>query len=224
VSELARSGRAVMLVSHNMVTVRQFASRAILLDKGKLVKEGPVGDVIGYYTDVSTGLLVEANVASVPRFDGNLGRRAKITRVCLAHDQGVVGADSELEYVVTVRSDEDLNSVRLSQTVYTVAGTPVGTSIGGADLSLSRGHEVDLHVSLPHHGLAPGRYYLALGLGFGDARSGLVDLDVVLDTVHFEVLPEVSADGRLTTWSDSWGQIRFPRLEVVQGESAYSRQ
>ncbi|HEY3670719.1 MAG TPA: ABC transporter ATP-binding protein, partial [Acidimicrobiia bacterium] len=46
VSELARSGRAVMLVSHNMVTVRQFASRAILLDKGKLVKEGPVGDVI----------------------------------------------------------------------------------------------------------------------------------------------------------------------------------
>jgi len=222
VAELARSGRAVMLVSHNMVTVRQFASRAILLERGALVREGPVGDVIGYYTDVSTGVLEEADVSSTPRYDPNLGRRARITMVRLQHDQGVVGADADLEYVVTVQSNEDVSAVRLSQTIYTVAGIPVGNSIGNADLELRSGHEVDLHASLPGHGLAPGRYYLALGLGFGDTSSGMIDLDVVLDTVHFEVLPAVSADGRLTTWNDSWGHVRFPPVQVTQGASVYS--
>jgi hypothetical protein len=135
----------------------------------------------------------------------------------------VVGAESELDYVVTVRSEEDLDAVRLSQTIYTAAGSPVGTSIGPADVALRSGLEVDLHVSLPHHGLAPGKYYLALGMGFGDARSGLVDLDVVLDTVHFEVLPAVSDDGRLTSWNDSWGQVRLPAIRVVEGDGAYSR-
>jgi hypothetical protein len=202
-----------------MVTVRQFASRAILLDKGKLVKEGPVGDVIAYYTDVATGVLAEADVSGAPRFDPNLGQRARITKVRLNHDQGVVGSDSDISYSVTVDSHEDLPAVRLSHSLHSADGVPVGASFGEATSELRAGHQVELDVLMPCPGLAPGHYSFAIGIGFG-GNAGFVDLDVVLDTVHFEVLPPVSLDGRLMNWNDAWGQVRFAPLQVVQGESA----
>ena len=46
---LARSERAVLLVSHDLSLVRQFCSRALLLEEGRLVKEGPTQEVMAAY-------------------------------------------------------------------------------------------------------------------------------------------------------------------------------
>ena len=39
----------------------------------------------------------------------------------------------------------------------------------------------------------------------------MIDLDVVMESVHFEVLPP-TVDGRITGWNSSWGPIRFETL------------
>jgi lipopolysaccharide transport system ATP-binding protein len=44
--EVATQGRTVLLVSHNMSSVRELCDRAILLDEGLLVAEGPPAEVI----------------------------------------------------------------------------------------------------------------------------------------------------------------------------------
>jgi lipopolysaccharide transport system ATP-binding protein len=44
--EVATQGRTILLVSHNMSSVRELCDRALLLDEGQLVAEGAPGEVI----------------------------------------------------------------------------------------------------------------------------------------------------------------------------------
>ncbi len=46
IRELAHAGRAILLVSHDLATVRALCNRAVLLDRGQLVANGPLSDVI----------------------------------------------------------------------------------------------------------------------------------------------------------------------------------
>jgi lipopolysaccharide transport system ATP-binding protein len=44
-----RQGRTVLFVSHNMSSIKELCTRALLLDKGRIEKTGSVPEVIGHY-------------------------------------------------------------------------------------------------------------------------------------------------------------------------------
>lgn len=48
-SETAKSGRTVLFVSHNMHTIQDLCNRTILLEDGKIVKDGETSEVIKHY-------------------------------------------------------------------------------------------------------------------------------------------------------------------------------
>jgi lipopolysaccharide transport system ATP-binding protein len=48
-NDVAHEGRTVLFVSHNMQAIRRLCERAILLEQGKLAKEGDVASVTQYY-------------------------------------------------------------------------------------------------------------------------------------------------------------------------------
>jgi lipopolysaccharide transport system ATP-binding protein len=54
-------GRTVLFVSHNMAVMRSLCSRALVLDKGVLVQEGPVDAAIRSYLDAQSGAPAEAS-------------------------------------------------------------------------------------------------------------------------------------------------------------------
>lgn len=47
--EVAKSGRTVIFVSHNMAAVKSLCTKGIVLDKGKVVFDGNTNDAIDYY-------------------------------------------------------------------------------------------------------------------------------------------------------------------------------
>ena len=53
-SEVGRSGRTILFVSHQMGLIAQLCNRAILLEKGELKLQGNVEEVISKYNDRST--------------------------------------------------------------------------------------------------------------------------------------------------------------------------
>ena len=53
INSVARQGRTVLLVSHNMVAVKTMCTRAILLHAGKLTEDGPPAIVVNRYLGVS---------------------------------------------------------------------------------------------------------------------------------------------------------------------------
>jgi lipopolysaccharide transport system ATP-binding protein len=61
--DLSESGRTVLFVSHNMQAVSQLCDRAIMLERGSVVLDGPSGDVVASY------LQTVAGTASVRHFE-----------------------------------------------------------------------------------------------------------------------------------------------------------
>ncbi len=54
--EVSRSGRTILIVSHNMTVIEGLCQRAILLEKGQIAKVGPARAVVEGYADAIDGL------------------------------------------------------------------------------------------------------------------------------------------------------------------------
>jgi lipopolysaccharide transport system ATP-binding protein len=53
--EVARAGRTVLYVAHNMPAISRLCQRAILMGNGRVVEDGPVNDVISTYLTSGVG-------------------------------------------------------------------------------------------------------------------------------------------------------------------------
>jgi lipopolysaccharide transport system ATP-binding protein len=98
-SEVARDGRTVLFVSHNMGAVKALCSRAIVLANGKIIKSAPAAQAVETYLQSSTahpegGSEWNWNNSEVLG-DATIG----ITKV------GLIGSNGQP--VMEVRSDED---------------------------------------------------------------------------------------------------------------------
>jgi len=49
--DIAKGGRTILFVSHNLSAIKRFCRRTILIDSGKIVADGPTEDVIKLYLD-----------------------------------------------------------------------------------------------------------------------------------------------------------------------------
>jgi lipopolysaccharide transport system ATP-binding protein len=56
---VANEGRTVLFVSHNMLAVQNLCHRAIWLHDGRLVEDGPTGEVVSNYLRISASTLTE---------------------------------------------------------------------------------------------------------------------------------------------------------------------
>jgi len=67
--EVSRGGRTVLFVSHNMAAINSLTSRTVLLDRGRVMFDGPTSEAIGRY----------AQLAGRAAASGTLGRGAHST-------------------------------------------------------------------------------------------------------------------------------------------------
>src|SRR5439155_9020734 len=59
IDAVARGGRTVLFVTHNMAIVQRLATTAILLDRGRLVNAGPVRSIVAQYLAGAAGTRYE---------------------------------------------------------------------------------------------------------------------------------------------------------------------
>ncbi len=94
--DFSASGRTVLFVSHNMQTVAQLCDRAILLDEGRVIRDGPSPEVVAHYLQAGHGSgswrawteledapgndLVRLQSVRVVREDGSLADAADVRR------------------------------------------------------------------------------------------------------------------------------------------------
>jgi homopolymeric O-antigen transport system ATP-binding protein len=74
VRELVDRAKAIVLVTHDLTFVGEFCNRAILLEKGQIIREGPPGEIVDLYRErvIQHKLLAEEGAkrfASVPKVD-----------------------------------------------------------------------------------------------------------------------------------------------------------
>lgn len=90
-SELANSGRTIIFVSHNMVSVQQLCHRGILLSNGHIIADGGVGDVVEKYLKE-----FDPTIGSTYESAKNPSKLAQIRQVsiCGAAENGMKASDT----------------------------------------------------------------------------------------------------------------------------------
>jgi len=88
--EFSDSGRTVLFVSHNMQAVAQLCDRAILLDDGQIVRDGPSSDVVAHYLQSEHGTGSEQIWPDVATAPG--GGLVRLRSVLVLQDGEIVAA------------------------------------------------------------------------------------------------------------------------------------
>ncbi len=199
--EVAKEGRTVLFVSHNMTATRTLCSRGYVISGGKIEFLGPIAECIdNYLLGASEEMPAEIDTARLarpsPEKDDN---SLRITRVMLEGDSG-----SALVYsghAFSLNLDFDVSSPLQE----VIVGLAVHASDGGRLF-----HCNSLETHGPFRTLAPGAYSLRCNVPVNPMNPGLYTLHVGARcaTKSLDSLPNVltfrveSADMLESTWLD----------------------
>ncbi|MCX6011995.1 MAG: ABC transporter ATP-binding protein, partial [Chloroflexi bacterium] len=84
-SKVSQEGRTILFVSHNLASVARLCNRSILLEKGKLIMEGPTSDVIERYIGLRQELGAELSWENLSGAPGDSTVKLKSVRVLSEH-------------------------------------------------------------------------------------------------------------------------------------------
>ena len=215
-SNVAREGRTVLFVSHNMQAVRTLCESCVLLNSGQAIFMGEVDTCIEQYLHClqeNGGIdSKEIETLSIPRPEG-LGTPFRISRVRLqTAGPGAalrfgesIGLEMEIEcYEEQVEvgfgvAIHLMDGVRILQCLNTEASPPIPLLEPG---------KYCVRFVLPHNPIAPGHYRLDFG-----ARCAKKGLDWVRGVLPFEILPTDRYD---STWfAPTSGYFRLPSVWTV---------
>jgi homopolymeric O-antigen transport system ATP-binding protein len=164
---VAKEGRTVLFVSHNMAAVHSLCSRGLLLDGGKLSTEGAVNKVIEQYlqtvSDISYGLLAE-------RTDRKGSGEIIFTGVSVLNDKrqpidcAVSGQDVMIAVSYRSRDARPVSRLDVHVTFYTAMDQFMfNCSSEGSGYHFDElPSEGKLLCEIPRLPLAPGRYHFNL--------------------------------------------------------------
>jgi lipopolysaccharide transport system ATP-binding protein len=84
--DVAREGRTVLFVSHNMAAIQQLCQRGVVLETGHLAFEGEIGNAIHHYVQASQAMISESELAD--RKDRQGSQWLNFTKVVLHDNEG----------------------------------------------------------------------------------------------------------------------------------------
>lgn len=126
--ELARSGRTILFVSHNMQQIPNLCQRAIMLERGQLVEVGTAENVTKSYLD---RLLLDTRTGDLRDKPRSGVGRAKFVRAGLVDGDGrpvsVFTSGDDLVLHMDVEAAEDLPDANILVTVQNLFGTRLMT-------------------------------------------------------------------------------------------------
>jgi lipopolysaccharide transport system ATP-binding protein len=201
--DVARQGRTVLFVSHNMAAVKALCGKAILLNSGVIASMGNVADVI---EDYSLSVAPQASVrewqdpAMAP---GNENVRLSYVRILPPDNKAAITIDTGAR--IEIGFENLRENITLDCTVYLTNRDGVLIFESGHIISSNRDSRCGFYhlaAEIPGHLLNAGRYSLDVQFG-KDQRYVLFRID---SAVSFEV--ENTATGRGLNMSVAPGVIR----------------
>ena len=170
--DVARHGRTIILVSHNMAAINALSSRVVMLKHGKVVFDGPTADATArYYAESLERVESGTNLSDLPREGTGKARFTSITVQPLGIsgepiDVAYPGCDLSIEFEVECRDSigESMAAVIIyDQNGFRVIDT--NTAQKGKFVRLSAGQKAKVSLLLHDVLLRPGQYFIGLWFG-----------------------------------------------------------
>lgn len=216
-SDVARSGRAVLYVSHNMRTVSQLCNRGLFLHQGKLLYDGTTEKAIELYGGAGNRDVVrDLDSMTRPRNRGDLMRMKKM--VVLNSTNMEFQQDDAWEFNITSISNVDEKSLRLRLILKNNLATPIAMT-HTVPFEVKAGEKFTLNVRFPLDGIAPGEYMVKLSLISDRLGGGSNYYDTIEDIGQFIVVDDPQMNDGFTWAERLWGNMRLKKLEMARIEN-----
>jgi len=193
-SDVAKEGRTVLFVSHNLSAVKSLCQRTILLHGGKRIADGAPGEVVLHYFGAGEVDTVDKEIPEEAHATG--ASKVRVRRVTFVGNGDLAGFTvfwkKPISIVLEIEVRQAIKNAVFGVGIVSVDGTPVLTvhhnDMGTPMWSLSQG-VYKIHIKLENP-LRSGFYRLVLGAHEGLARTSIF---YVPEAAQFRVL-EVSQD------------------------------
>jgi lipopolysaccharide transport system ATP-binding protein len=170
--DLAKSGRTVLFVSHNLQAVRQLCSQCLLLSRGRLQQIGHPNEVIAAYLSLQTQH--ESGIAVFPKdYPRSGNQQIRLTRIELhnQHDMitGVYGIGDDLCIHLYLTGETKMRTVRMALEIRESDGQQICNIFDSDSYFAVNDVSEETHVSARINDLRfyPGLYTIGLELASG---------------------------------------------------------
>jgi len=206
---VAKLGRTVFLVSHNMGAIKSLCERVLLIQDGHLVADGCPDHLVNRYLAAVSPAAATGDITDASSRSGT--QEVLFRRVALQSMDGVavsqVHFGQPFRIVMTVEARQPVHDLVLGVFISTTDGTRVTASVNTQDslpaARLAAGthvFQVDLNPTL-----LPRLYTLDLLMAHTDGR----DIDFVTDVARFEGLRTAATGSDHYPWHTLHGFIRL---------------
>ena len=202
INDVARAGRTVLFVSHDLDVTTRLCDRCLLLEEGRLLADGPAHDVATTYLSLSGVVARIGERTDLSRAERSGSGEARITAVT------VTQADSNLiDLLVEVTASEDALIPSVGITVTTESGVLLSSvessRLAGGSVTLGPGSQ-SVRLRVEGLSLAGGRYRIGLRLADPVTTrigSGAIDLlePAFIVPIHSDEAPGRRDDSLLAT-------------------------
>ena len=209
IKEIARSGRTVLIVSHNMNIIRSLCSRCLVLDQGRLVYDGDIESAIQLYTSSAFPMVSARNLEfqNRPAYHDPKGM-AHMTSIEFL-GPAVFEMGEVLRFCLRFRTLRRLEQPVLRAGIWSVDGTSAAISFAELKCIQEGNHKVQVCIDISR--LLPGKYSLELLIVETDNDGKMVKQDALRDTIAFEVtLPRNRP--AYQAYNRDWGFVEFPMI------------
>jgi lipopolysaccharide transport system ATP-binding protein len=219
--DIGATGRTVVFVSHQLQAVAQLCDRAILLQDGQVVLDGPSADVVAQYLQFATG------TSSLQTWSDDGAPGDDLTRLSSVR---VVNARGETLESVDVREPVGIEiAFRVLR-----GGPPVVPKIKVATGRQIAFNAMDVDPRW-HEPSPPGDYVATAWLPGNYLNEGLVTVEVAIcsidspklyhhavvhDAVSFHVYDPLEGDSSRGTFTGQWRGVVRPLLQWTLGQHA----
>ncbi len=195
--DVAREGRTVLFVSHNMSTIQALCQKAIWLDSGQVRETGAAPEVVQHYLEAAVSTECAPVAERVDR-QGDGSIRVRAIRGEAADGKPITRTTSRLRITIDYTSSAPIRRARFIAAIYDLSGTGIyvlDTKCTG-----------DLPEEIPACGsvvcetapiqLTPGRCVVNLELRRGEAKADAVDSATQFDVEADNFYPTGRLPGR----------------------------
>ena len=174
--QAARSGRTVLFVSHNLKAVKMLCSKAMMLQRGRVLTEGTPAAVLAAYDAELQGLVSES--AAMSRFPLRNDTGGQITGIRVGDSDGTETLRHSVANPIQVQVDFQLQrhfpTLMLNLHVWTSDGTLVFASMDSDHANYTNAEPVDV---FPR---AAGAYRATIVIPAPLLNAGLYELEFML--------------------------------------------
>ncbi len=221
--EVASEGRTVLFVSHNMGAIVSLCSRCLLIEEGRIIKDGEVNEVASYYQSTLYSATDDvSDLSDVERYGSG---KARFTAVGLSYQDengaplSVMRTGKDLMIDLQIKAQAEVRDANVALILYDATGyrlIDANTALQGVFLSLGPGEEASVHFHLRNVLLKPGSYLLGLWLGKGGSAGE--DIDGITYVTSIKVEPDPEALVHWQTFPGAY-QCQFSH-EIAVGEKS----